>query len=128
MEKERVYEDVRRVRMTEWENGDSTTYTYEMEGGREIVRQFVDGQWQWTRIWNRNGQIVYGKNKEGFESIFRYGADAIREVLQKRPDGEDFLVRSQSDGSTRITDPEQISAWLSNHARIDSTIDEGLSF
>ncbi|MBC2601986.1 hypothetical protein [Puniceicoccus vermicola] len=112
--KERVFENGRRVRTTEWGEGKPTTYTYELEGGQEIVRQFVEGEWQWTRIWNSSGRIVYGNNNEGFESIFRYGSDGIREVLQKRPDGKDFLVRTSEGESVRITDPEKISAWLSD--------------
>lgn len=78
------------------------------------------------RVFTADGRIAYGNVSKEFESIFRYGSDGFREVLQKRPDGRDILVQTLEDESIRITDPKAISAWMSNHASTHSRIGGGL--
>ena len=110
--KERVFENGRRVRTTEWQDGEETTFTYERVGGREVVRQFTGGQWQWTRVWGSGGRLLYGANRAGVETIVRHGADGTREVLHRRLRGNDLLVRTRDGEQTRTTDPRAIAEWL----------------
>ena len=122
--KERVYENGQRVRMTEWEGDSPKTYTYEREGGREIVKQFVGEEWQWTQVWNSGGKIIYGNRANGSETILRYGANGAREVLQRRPNGRDFLVLTDESGQSRIEDPEAIANWMAENAETFSGLRE----